>query len=107
VSDALATSVIASLVLLFGHLLVWLTTRNKDKGQITLSQAELAEKKRSGDLDLIILTLQGELTRALARLTEVEKQNQECWADRETMRQTMSRLQLKVDRLEQRHGGAN
>jgi chromosome segregation ATPase len=114
VSDGLITSIIASLVLLFGHFTVWLLTRNKDKGQITLSHAELDEKRRTGDLNTIITTLQSELTRALkerhdtlARLDKLEEENRECWNDRETMRQAMSRLQLKVDRLEQSHQGGS
>lgn len=106
-SDELATAIVAALAVIFGQFVIWLTTRNKDRGQLGLSQAELDEKRRSGDLDTIITTLQAELTRALLRLTEVERQNQECWADREMMRQAMGRLQLKVDRMEQRQQRAN
>ena len=96
-SDAVQIALAGLIAAAIGQLVTWATTRNKDRGAIQISQAELEEKSRSGDLDLIIKTLQSELTRALGRLTSLEIENRECWADREQLHRQLSKLQAKVD----------
>ena len=54
-------------------LVTWLLTRGKNKSDAGLTQAQIDAKARQEDIDLIIRTLQGQVTSLLTRVQSAEE----------------------------------
>ena len=94
-------AIIAGFGTITGHVLIWLATKDKDKGTIELSRTEMVDKR----LDLLVTTLQEEMTIMREELRVVKVENRECFADRDQMRGEIRRLNRRLEEVADAQGG--
>lgn len=118
VSDTLIGSIWGGVVVLVGGLLTWLAARGKTKTDSAATSAQLQEQKRQADINLIIVTLQGQVEDLQATVKEqhqamkeqqqsmraVQQENRECLDDRDRMRGELRQLTRRLGQLEKGGG---
>lgn len=104
-NDTLLGSLFGGLVVLVGSVLTYLATRGKDRATATLTQAELDQRQRSTDINFIVDNLKEQVANLTKRVDEGERENRECWADRDQMRGKMQAMERQLNKLERESGG--